>query len=83
MTEALILSAVRTPIGKYLGGLVRTSEGPVTNVFRGGRTSRLRDDLAARLEPAALEAVRLLDEAAAVVHSGPQPPDGPLTRVEW
>jgi hypothetical protein len=67
--------------GKYCGGLVRTSDRPVTNVFQGGRTSRLPDDLAARLEPAALEAVGLLDKAAAAVHALPQPPDSPLVRV--
>ncbi len=69
--------------GKYCGALVRTSDKPVTNVFQGGRTSRLPEALAARLEPAALEAVRLLDEAAAAVHALPQPPDSPLVRVVW
>jgi hypothetical protein len=69
--------------GRFCGGLVRTSEKPVTNVFQGGQTSRLPDTLAAVLEPAALEAVRLLDEAAAAVHALPQPPDSPLVRVVW
>jgi hypothetical protein len=69
--------------GKYCGGLVRTSDKPVTNVFQGGRTSRLPEALAARLEPAALEAVALLDDAAAAVHALPQPPDSPLVRVVW
>ena len=69
--------------GRYCGGLVRTSDRPVTNVFQGGRTSRLPDALAARLEPAALEAVRLLDEAAAAIHALAEPPDSPLTRVQW
>jgi hypothetical protein len=67
----------------YCGGLIRTSEKPVTNVFQGGRTSRLPDALAAKLEPATLEAVRLLDEAAAAVHALPVPVDSPLTRVVW
>lgn len=69
--------------GKYCGGLVRTSAGPVTNVFQGGKTTRLPDALAARLEPAALEAVGLLDAAASVIHSLPQPPDDRLTQVVW
>ncbi len=69
--------------GKFCGGLVRTSEKPVTNVFQGGRTGRLPEALAARLEPAALEAVQLLDTAAAAVHALPQPPDSPLVRVAW
>jgi hypothetical protein len=69
--------------GKFCGGLVRTSEKPVTNVFQGGRTGRLPEELAARLEPAALEAVGLLDAAAAAVHALPQPPDSPLVRVAW
>jgi hypothetical protein len=69
--------------GKFCGGLVRTSERPVTNVFQGGKTSRLPSALADRLEPAAVEAVRLLDAAAAAVHALPQPPTSPLTRVQW
>jgi hypothetical protein len=69
--------------GKFCGGLVRTSEKPVTNVFQGGRTARLPDALAARLEPAALEAVGLLDKAAAAIHALPQPPDSALVRVVW
>jgi hypothetical protein len=69
--------------GKFCGGLVRTSDRPVTNVFQGGKPSRLPDALASRLEPAALEAVRLLDEAAAAIHSLPQPLRSPLTQVVW
>ncbi len=69
--------------GRFCGGLVRTSDRPVTNVFQGGRTTRLPDALAAALEPAALEAVRLLDEAAAAVHALPRSPDSPLVRVVW
>jgi hypothetical protein len=69
--------------GQFCGGLVRTSEKPVTNVFQGGHTARLPDALAARLEPAALEAVQLLDEAAAIIHTLPPPPDSPLVRVVW
>jgi glutathione synthase/RimK-type ligase-like ATP-grasp enzyme len=69
--------------GKYCGGVRRSSERPVTNVFQGGRAERLEEKLAADLEPAALEAVRMLDRAAAAIHSLPQPPEGPLTRVVW
>jgi hypothetical protein len=69
--------------GAYFGGLMRTSQRPVTNVFQGGAAGRLPDALAGKLEPAALEAVRLLDEAAAAVHALPRPPDSPLTRVVW
>jgi hypothetical protein len=69
--------------GKYCGGVCRRSERPVTNVFQGGRPERLEGRLAAALEPAALEAVGLLDRAAAAVHALPQPPDSPLTRVVW
>jgi hypothetical protein len=69
--------------GTFCGGLVRTSERPVTNVFQGGTAARLPDDLAGRLEPAALEAVRLLDEAAAEVHALERPPESHLTRVVW
>jgi hypothetical protein len=68
--------------GKYCGGVCRRSVRPVTNVFQGGRAERLEGGLAAALEPAALEAVRLLDDAAAAVHALP-PPDSPLTRVVW
>jgi hypothetical protein len=69
--------------GKYCGGLMRISEKPVTNVFQGGRAVRLPDVLAAALEPAALEAVQLLDKAASAVHALPQPPHSPLTQVVW
>jgi hypothetical protein len=67
--------------GRYCGGVRRLSRRPVTNVFQGGRAERLPDDVAARLEPAALEAVQLLDRAAAAVHALPQPPSSPLTLV--
>jgi glutathione synthase/RimK-type ligase-like ATP-grasp enzyme len=69
--------------GKYCGGIKRTSERPVTNVFQGGTASRLDDALAARLEAAALEAVHLLDQAAAAVHALPAPAPSPLTHVDW
>jgi hypothetical protein len=69
--------------GQYCGGLVRSSERPVTNVFQGGEVSRLSEALAARLEPAAREAVGLLERAAALVHALPEPPASPLTRVTW
>jgi hypothetical protein len=69
--------------GRYLGGLRRRSEKPVTNVFQGGRAELLTRALAEQLEVATLEAVKRLDEAAAVVHSTPQPHDSLLTRVTW
>jgi len=70
-------------VGKYVGGLVRLSSGPVTNIFQGGRVSPITDDLAALLEPAALEAVRLLDRAAADILAQPQPIESPLVEVVW
>jgi hypothetical protein len=67
--------------GRYCGGVRRRSDRPVTNVFQGGRAERLPDDVAVQLEPAALEAVSLLDRAAAAVHALQQPPNSPLTEV--
>jgi Sugar-transfer associated ATP-grasp len=69
--------------GKFVGGLVRLSAGPVTNIFQGGHVRPITDELAALLEPAALEAVTLLDRAAAVILAQPQSIESPLTEVVW
>jgi len=70
-------------VGKYVGGLVRMSRGPVTNIFQGGHVRPITDQLATLLEPAALEAVALLDRAAEVNHAQPQAIESPLTEVVW
>jgi glutathione synthase/RimK-type ligase-like ATP-grasp enzyme len=69
--------------GQYLGGLVRTSRDPVTNLFQGGQARPLADGLAALLEPAALEAVQMLDRAATVILGQPESLACSLTRVSW
>lgn len=69
--------------GHYLGGILRTSPQAVTNIFQGGDARRLDDHTAAALERPALEAVQLLDAAAESIQRLPQPPDSPLTRVEY
>ncbi|WP_339911591.1 ATP-grasp domain-containing protein [Symmachiella dynata] len=69
--------------GRYLGGVLRTSPGAVTNVFQGGTPQRLDDETAAALQAPALEAVQLLDAAAEAVHCLPHPPDTDLTNVEY
>jgi hypothetical protein len=69
--------------GKFVGGLARLSPGPVTNIFQGGHVRPITDELAALLEPAALEAVTLLDRAAAVILAQPQAMESPLTEVVW
>jgi hypothetical protein len=53
----------------------------VTNYWQGGTPGRLDDEITARLERPALEAVRMLDAAADRIHRLPQPPDSPLTDV--
>jgi hypothetical protein len=70
-------------VGKYVGGLVRLSRSPVTNIFQGGHVRPITDKLAALLEPAALEAVGLLDRAATVILAQPQAIESPLTEVVW
>ncbi len=69
--------------GRYLGGILRTNQAAVTNVFQGGMASRLDHKTAAALEAPALEVVRILDEAAAKIHTLPAPPVTDLTRVEY
>lgn len=67
--------------GVYLGGIIHSSSSGNTNYWRGGQPEPLDADLSRRLEPAALEAVQLLDEAAARIHAGPIPRNSPLTDV--
>jgi hypothetical protein len=69
--------------GMYLGGIRHTSRSPLTNYWQGGRPERLDDDTVARLEPAALEAVRLLDAEAERIHRLPEPPASELTNVVY
>lgn len=69
--------------GAYLGGIKHVAQTPNTNYWQGGRPVRLDDHLAARLEPAALEAVRLLDAAADRIHRLPEPPATELTTVVY
>lgn len=69
--------------GVYLGGVQYSSRGPLTNFFQGGEPGRLDDETSARLRPAALEAVQLLDAAADEVHRLPEPPESALMRVVY
>jgi hypothetical protein len=69
--------------GVYLGGLRHSSGSPLTNYWQGATAGPLDAGIAAALEPAALEAVRLLDAAADKVHSLPEPPNSPLTEVNY
>jgi hypothetical protein len=69
--------------GQYCGGVVRSSDTPVTNVYRGGVAEPLTADLSARLEEPALEAVSMLDAAAAALHAFPTPPASDLVKVSY
>jgi glutathione synthase/RimK-type ligase-like ATP-grasp enzyme len=69
--------------GQFCGGVVRSSAGPVTNVYRGGVAEPLTADLAARLEGPAIEAVSILDAAAAAVAALPTPPVSDLVNVVY
>jgi hypothetical protein len=69
--------------GVCLGGLKHMSRTPQTNYWQGGIADLLDDATTARLAPAALEAVAMLDAAAARVHALPHPPDSPLTDVVY
>jgi hypothetical protein len=69
--------------GVYLGGLSHSSREPITNYWQGATAGPLHPGISAILEPAALEAVRLLDAAADGVHSLPEPPRSPLTQVNY
>jgi hypothetical protein len=69
--------------GVYLGGVRYHSSQPVTNYWQGGHPGPLDRATRDLLEPAALEAVRLLDAAADAFHRWPAPPDSPLTSVRY
>ncbi len=69
--------------GVYLGGLCHTSHLPLTNYWQGATAEPLDAGIATDLEPAALEAVRLLDAAADAIHSLPEPPNSLLTNVNY
>ena len=69
--------------GIYLGGVRHTSRSPMTNYWQGALPEPLDDATSARLEPAALEAVRLIDAAAERVQRLAQAPNSPLTRVVY
>ena len=69
--------------GVYLGGLSHSSHWPLTNFWQGATAGLLAAGTAADLEPAALEAVRALDAAADKIHSLPEPPNSPLTNVNY
>ncbi len=69
--------------GQYVGGVLRSSTGAVTNVFQGGRVARLDERTTAMLERPALEAVALLDREADRIHNLPQPPQSELTAVDY
>jgi hypothetical protein len=69
--------------GVYLGGLCHTSDLPLTNYWQGATAGPLAPAIAAELEPAALEAVQLLDAAADRIHSRPEPPESSLTNVRY
>jgi len=69
--------------GVYLGGVQYQSHTPITNYYQGGRPAALDAETTARLAPAALEAVALLDAAADAVHHLPEPPHTDLTKVDY
>lgn len=69
--------------GEFLGGVCYSSSQPVTNFWCGGQPSPLDVATRDRLEPAALEAVRLLDKAADAIHCSHEPPESRLTRVVY
>lgn len=67
--------------GVYLGGVRHSSPSPNTNYWQGGSPQKLDEAISNLLEPAALEAVALIDAAAACIHALPEPPASPLTEV--
>ena len=69
--------------GVCVGGLKHSSRSPLTNYWQGGVAERLDDATTAILAPAALEAVALLDAAAARIHALPEAPDSQLIEVNY
>lgn len=69
--------------GVYLGGIRHSSRSPMTNYWQGGQPEALDDATTAALEPAALEAVQLLDRAADSIHRLPDEPVSELTNVVY
>ena len=69
--------------GVYLGGVLHSSYTPNTNYWQGGTAEPLEEANRRLLEPAALEAVALIDAAADRIHNLPQPPTSPLTDVNY
>lgn len=68
--------------GEFVGALRHTSPTPNTNFYQGGQPQPLDDATTAIIEPAALEAVRLLDEVAEQIHRRAVPASE-LTHVEY
>lgn len=69
--------------GTYLGGIVHSSDQPVTNYWRGGKPGRIDAATSELIGPAAEAAVRLISAAATTVMTFPSPPNTPLTNVEY
>ena len=68
--------------GQFVGALRHASVSPNTNFFQGGEPSRLDEATTALIEPAALEAVQLLDADADHIHRAPIPQTA-LTHVDY
>jgi len=69
--------------GEYCGGIMYANDGFVTNYHRGGVAEPLPADLSERLRAPALEAVGLVDAAAAAVAARPAPPVSDLVNVVY
>lgn len=69
--------------GEYLGGIRHASRTPLTNYWQGAEPEPLDPAISATLEPAALEAVQLLDDAADAIHRLPEAPNSDLTSVVY
>jgi hypothetical protein len=69
--------------GVCLGGIKHSSGKALTNYWQGGVPERLNDARFEQLAPAALEAVQLLDAAAARIHAQPAPAGSRLTEVDY
>ncbi len=69
--------------GVYLGAIRHSSRTPNTNYWQGGQPARPDEATTRLLERAALDAVALIDAAAARVHALPEVPHSPLTEVVY